>query len=252
VAEHGAGSAAFEALGAARPAEHPAGAVRIPLSEPGVHVWRVPLNAGSPGVSDIVALLSPQERDRMSRFRLEADRRRYGIVHAALRLLLGRYLGLDPRDLAFAAGEHGKPHLASAPAIEFNLSHSGDLALIAVSPNRPVGVDVESLARRIPDVPPLARRVLCPREREWLSRIGERSRAHAFLQLWACKEAVSKAAGRGFTIGFARIETDPDPLFSERSQHLQCAGGHWRLHVLEPGDGYVGALAVAVDPAPSG
>lgn len=247
MAEHGADSAAFEALGAARPAEHPAGAARIPLSEPGVHVWRVPLDAGSPSVSDIIALLSPEERDRMSRFRLDADRRRYGIAHAALRLLLGHYLGLDPHDLAFAAGAHGKPHLASAPAIEFNLSHSGDLALIAVSHNRPVGVDVESSARRTLDVPTLARRVLCPREHEWLSRVEERSRAHAFLRLWACKEAVSKAAGGGFTIGFARIATDPDPLFAERSQHLQCAGGHWRLHVLAPGDGYVGALAVAVE-----
>jgi 4'-phosphopantetheinyl transferase len=206
----------------------------------------MPLDASNPIVGDPFALLSADERDRLSRLRLDADRRRYGSAHGALRLLLGRYLGQDPRDLAFAAGAHGKPYLASAPAIEFNLTHSGDLALIAVSSNRPVGVDVESLGRRTLDVPSLARRVLCPREHHWLSRIEQRSRLHAFLQLWACKEAVSKAAGAGFSIGFARIETDPDVLFCARSQPLRAADGQWRLHVLEPGDGYVGALAVAV------
>lgn len=251
MAAHEAGAAGFEALGVAGSAEKVLRASRIPLTEPGVHVWRVPLRPSELDLTGSVALLSADERDRMARFHRDADRDRYAIAHGNLRLLLSSYLGQDPHDLVFATGTHGKPHLVSAPAIEFNLTHSGELALIALSRNRAVGVDVESLGRKGFDIPALARRVLCPREHEWLFRIEEHSRAQAFLRLWACKEAVSKAAGAGFTAGFAQIETDPNVLFSERSQQLRAVGGNWCLHVLELGEGYVGALAVAVESAGS-
>jgi 4'-phosphopantetheinyl transferase len=253
VPEHDRDAAAFEELGAAGSAEHALGATRIRITstEPSAHVWRVPLHSGEHDLPSFVTVLSTDERERMARCHREADRRRYAIAHGALRLLLARYLGQDPHDLVFATGTHGKPRLASAPAIEFNLTHSGDLALIALARNRAVGVDIESLGRKGFDMPALARRVLCPREHEWLFRIEEHSRVHAFLRLWSCKEAISKAAGAGFAAGFAHIETDPDALFSARSQQLRAAGGYWRLHILEPDDGYVGALAVAAEPAGS-
>jgi 4'-phosphopantetheinyl transferase len=251
VVAHDAGAAGFEALGVAESPEELLRASRIPLTEPGVHVWRAPLNPSELDLTNSIALLSADERDRMARFHRDADRDRYAIAHGALRLLLSRYLEQDPHDLVFATGTHGKPHLVSAPAIEFNLTHSGELALIALSRNRPVGVDVESLDRRAFDIPSLARRVLCPREHEWLFATEEHVRAPAFLQLWACKEAISKAAGAGFTAGFAQIETDPNVLFSERSQQLRAVGGNWGLHIVEPGEGYVGALAVAIETAGS-
>jgi 4'-phosphopantetheinyl transferase len=75
-------------------------------------------------------------------------RRRFVAAHAALRLILGAYLDLAPDALAFALGEHGKPSLRQpldpdGARLEFNLAHSGDLALVAVARDHPVGVDVE-------------------------------------------------------------------------------------------------------------
>ena len=82
-------------------------------------------------------------------------------------------------------------------------------------------------------------------EQEWLAGNAEHARPDAFLQLWACKEAVSKAAGAGFTTGFARIRIEPQRLSPAQPQEVHAAGGDWRLHVLDLGEGYVGALAVA-------
>ena len=210
-----------------------------------MQVWRVPLEASEHEVGRLAELLSAEERNRMDAFSSDAHRRRFVVAHCAVRLLLAHHLQQHAADLVFALGDHGKPHLAAAPALEFNLTHSGELALIALSCRGAVGVDVESLARRPFDLQPIARRVLCAPEQEWLAGTREQARAGAFLQLWACKEAVSKAAGAGFTAGFARIRIEPNRLTPGQPQEVHAAGGRWRLHVLAPGDGYVGALAVA-------
>jgi 4'-phosphopantetheinyl transferase len=236
---------AFSKLGQAVPAVEAMGGARLPLHEPDVHVWRVPLEPGSDELGPLVELLSTEERSRMDAVHSHAHRRRFVVAHGALRLLLAHYLRQHPRDLLFSLGSHGKPHLAAAPTLEFNLTHSGELALIALSCRGGVGVDVEALDRRPFDLQPIARRVLAAPEQEWLAETAEPARAGAFLQLWACKEAVSKASGGGFTTGFAGIRIDARRLSPERPQEVHAAGGRWRLHVLTPGDGYVGALAVA-------
>jgi 4'-phosphopantetheinyl transferase len=242
----------FSALGLAVPALGAMGGTRLPLHQPGVHVWRVPLEAGRDELPRLIELLSTDERNRMQAFHADAHKRRFGVAHAAVRLLLAHYLRQHARDLVFALGSHGKPHLAGVPALEFNLTHSGELALIALSCLGAVGVDVESLTRRPFDLQPIARRVLTTPEQEWLAGTAEHSRASAFLQLWACKEAVSKAAGEGFTTGFDRIRIEPHRLSPEQPQEVHAAGRHWRLHLLTPGDGYVGALAVAASRAAAG
>lgn len=239
----------FSALGQAVPAVEAIGGIRLPLNEPDVHVWRVPLQASEEELARLVDLLPADERSRMDAFQGEAHKRRFVVAHGALRQLLAHYAQQHARALVLALGAHGKPRLAATPALEFNLTHSGELALIAVSRRRAVGVDVESLSRRPFDLQPMARRVLSTPEQEWLAGTSEHSRASAFLQLWACKEAVSKAAGGGFTTGFAGIRIDPHRLSHGHAHDVHAAGGDWRLHVLAPGDGYVGALAVAASPS---
>ncbi len=219
------------------------GIVRLPLSEPGVQVWQVPLQVSGTGAVPLAELLSPEEQKRAEAISSNSHRHRFVVAHGALRLLLAHHVERPARDLIFALGPHGKPHLADAHALEFNLTHSGELALIALSWRGAVGVDVESLARRPFDVQSLASRVLAAAERDWLQRLAVEARAGAFLQLWSCKEAVSKAAGGGFTAGFAGIHIEPRHL--AQPQEVSAAGGRWRLHRLAPGDGYVGALAVA-------
>ncbi len=134
------------------------------------------------------------ERERASRFLRRDDADRYLSAHGALRLVLAGYLERDPLALTFGTAEHGKPFLDGSP-IEFNLSHSGDIALIAVA-TCPVGVDVERL-RPVLDLDDLAPRVCSPAEVAELAALAEPHRAHAFLAMWTRKEALAKAMGAG-------------------------------------------------------
>jgi len=109
--------------------------------------------------------------------------------------VLAGYLATDPLSIQFETGEHGKPFLQHA-TLEFNLSHSSDLALIAVAEGRRVGVDVERL-RPMPDLEDLAPRVCTTDELVILTSLAEPLRTHAFLGVWTRKEALAKATGEG-------------------------------------------------------
>src|SRR5438093_345520 len=99
-----------------------------------VHVWRVDLDGARPDYFDDV--LSPEDRMQAARFRFALDRRRFSIARASLRLILARYLEAGPADLKFEHGAYGKPRLAldqNRYGVQFNLSHSNQLALIAIA-----------------------------------------------------------------------------------------------------------------------
>ncbi len=103
-----------------------------------VHVWRVELDR------PVAGILSGDEKQRADRFHFERDRRRFSAARTWLRVLIGRYLGVPAEEVQFRYGEHGKPAVAGSDAgLEFNLAHSGELALIAFTHNQPVGIDVE-------------------------------------------------------------------------------------------------------------
>ena len=148
----------------------------------------------------LAASLSPVERQRHDALRQLADRQRFLLGRGALRRLLGAWLTLPPPAVPIEAGPHGKPRCPGGP--EFNLSHSGDLILLALHPNRPVGVDVEQ-ARPDLDWRPIARRVLPLEEAEALERQaaleGASAAAAAFLTAWCRLEARLKARGDGLS-----------------------------------------------------
>jgi 4'-phosphopantetheinyl transferase len=142
-----------------------------------VDLWTIPLREPRP------ALLSEDEAERASRFRFEEDRVRWTRARSALRTILSRYAGDAPEALRFVYGAHGKPALSLAADIEFNLSHAGDWALIAVAKSVPVGVDIE---RRRPNIDMAA----------LLRRLGETVLPDTDLyKAWTRREARSKAAG---------------------------------------------------------
>src|SRR5207245_1715236 len=114
-----------------------------------VHVWRVPLSENDP--EQLGALLSRDEWIRAERFHFERDRARFICGRGLLRTILGRYLNTDPRDLTFVEGPYGKPELTGIPSsLRFNLSHSDDLMLLAVTHARAVGVDLEMIRENVP------------------------------------------------------------------------------------------------------
>lgn len=149
-----------------------------------------------PALAALDPLLSDPERQRMAAFRLPEDRERFLLGRGCLRLLLGRLLACDPAALPLLAGPHGKPALAQGGGPHFNLSHSGDLILLALHPDRPVGVDVE-LRRPGLDWRPIARRILPAMDCAALEALPPAEQAAAFLRRWCRLEAQLKASGEG-------------------------------------------------------
>jgi 4'-phosphopantetheinyl transferase len=161
-----------------------------------VDVWLADLTAVDERVEE---LLCERERERAER--LLGDRLRWKRSRGLLRMLLGRYLEHDARALRFVEGEHGKPTLAEAPAMSFNLSHSGSLALYAFCTDAAVGVDVESVRRSLDEVA-IAARVLGETTAAHLRGIADpRARRREFLRAWTRYEAELKCLGTGIGAG---------------------------------------------------
>lgn len=213
-----------------------------------VHLWRVLVSDSAANDAAAASALSEDERIRASRFRFEADRDRFVASHAALRRILAAYLGAAPASLAFGAGMHGKPFL-DAPAhgrsLRFSLSHSGDLALVAVSRGREVGVDVERVRPR-GDLGGFVARYLSPREREAFARIPSADRRRAFFEFWTLKEAYLKACGDGLVRALDAFDVTvgeaPSRLVAVRDRPGDAA--RWALQRVEAGENFAAALAV--------
>jgi 4'-phosphopantetheinyl transferase len=194
-------------------------------------------------------MLSAPERERAARFLFEIHRRRFVAARASLRRVLGLCLDRDPAGLVFDYTDRGRPslRLAPHPDFDFNLAHSGDLALLAFSSRR-VGVDVERL-RDMPNALAVARRFFSPREVSALRRLAEDARRVGFFNAWTRKEALIKAVGTGLA---ALKETEVSLLPDEIPAVLSAPGGAeaWRVFHLEPSPAFVGAVAVHAAPAP--
>jgi 4'-phosphopantetheinyl transferase len=162
-------------------------------------VWLVATDLADPDVVALSAVLDESERRRAAALSFPDDRRRYTVAHAATRIIVARALGVPPTGVRWRAGRHGKPHLVDAQ-LQVNLSHSGDLAMLALSAVRPVGVDVQRL---IPDrdATELAARYF-PAEEARFVAVGRRP-ADRFARLWVRKEACVKAAGGRLVEGLA-------------------------------------------------
>jgi 4'-phosphopantetheinyl transferase len=160
-----------------------------------VHVFRVSLAREPAELERLAQCLTPEEIERAQRFVGEARRRRALASRALLRQILGRTLGAAPRSLSFTAGRFGKPALADR-AIDFSLSHTGDLALVALSRGRELGIDVEQV-RPLDDLERLVERFLAPSERAVVRELPDAERPRGFFRAWTRKEAWLKARGEG-------------------------------------------------------
>jgi 4'-phosphopantetheinyl transferase len=217
-----------------------------PLGLNEVHVCRADLQVSSHEFMRLEAALSGDERERAARFKFPELRRRYAATRGILRALLGSYLQLPPDQLRFEQNPHGKPFLAAAD-LRFNVSHAGELALLAFARGREVGVDVE-LIRPFPAGEAVAARCFTPGEVARLRALPAECRAEAFFAYWVRKEAVVKAIGRGVSFGLDRFEVPclTDAAVS-RPIPLHCPGDptQWSLLPLDAGPGYVAALVAA-------
>jgi 4'-phosphopantetheinyl transferase len=213
-----------------------------------VHVWRASLDQPQGHFVRLKQILSPQERARANRFHFEADRKRCVLARGLLRLLIGHCLGTPADRLRFQYGEFGKPSLARGPYpnLQFNLSHSGDLVLIALSYERAVGVDVERMRIDVA-TDEIAARFFSANECRDLAKVPPEMRCAAFFECWTRKEAYLKARGDGLSLPLEQFDVsflgqDKPRLIEARHDPTEVS--RWTLHALEGGGGYKAALAV--------
>ena len=217
---------------------------RRALTAHSLHVWYVQLDRCLSQVDDYRASLSDVERSRASRFHFQRDRERYVIAHGVLRYLLAIYVERDPRDVHLSRLACGKPVLTDVP-LEFNLAHSNDLAVIAVT-HRQVGVDIERL-RTLPDAVDLAERFFPEAEALYIRRLPEKSRDIEFLRSWTRIEAYLKGCGVGLTVPLRSVSTGMNQ--SHASAHSMCCSegsppSFWKFAELKLQPSYVGSVAV--------
>jgi 4'-phosphopantetheinyl transferase len=202
-----------------------------------VHVWHWRTDFEESRCASLLQLLSPAERDKAASFRFPQDRARSLIAHAGLRRILGAYLGLSPEGISFAVTATGKPCLADAAAVSFNLAHSGAFAAAAVSRGRDIGIDLEQI-RPGPGLGGIAERFFSPAERAWLeSQTGQW--LEGFYRLWTAKEAILKAAGTGLAAPLDQAPVRPG-----------ADAPPWHLRELDLAGGYAATVAFSGAPAP--
>jgi 4'-phosphopantetheinyl transferase len=194
-----------------------------------IHVWRA---AVPPQLTPALEATLPEAELRYAR-RMTADSsmRQFAAAQAALRTVLARYLGEPPAGIAFRRGQHGKPFLEQRYEldIQFNLTHSHDLAVAAVTAGSEIGVDLEKVRAR-PAAERLAARFYAERERATLEQSPAEQRERFFFRLWTRKESHLKATGTGLSVTLRDIDTlSPD--------------SEWWYHEFEPASDYVATLA---------
>jgi 4'-phosphopantetheinyl transferase len=214
-----------------------------------VHIWRIRLDCPSEQTARLAGLLAPDEQARAARYRIDEVRREFIVGRAALRILLAGYLGIEPRAVAFAYEERGRPILAQsqcANGLCFNLSNARVLALAAFTRGRQIGIDLESNKRRV-ELNDVAARFFAPSERTALFDLPLDRQRQAFFNCWTRKESYLKARGMGLSRPLDRFAVslapgEPARLLSDASD--PDAPGHWSLVSVDRLPGYTAALAV--------
>lgn len=213
-----------------------------------VHVWRIALQQPEVVVAEVEAILSADELVRANRFTSSAHRARFITGRAALRQILSRYLGVTPADIAFRYGERDKPAIAVPETdLQFNLAHSGDVALFAVTRGHELGVDIER-ERPLADETALIRRFFSPTEQAAFLKVPATERINAFFLGWTRKEAYIKALGDGLAMpldSFAVTLTPGHPAALEWDAGDPAAVSRWRIVDLPCEPGYAAALAAS-------
>lgn len=210
-----------------------------------VDLWRTSLDLPTASFKSFESTLSADESQRAARFHFSADRDRYIAAHGCLRVVLARYLQDEPGQLSFSTNAYGKPYLDDHK-LEFNLSHSGDYALIAVTLEHKIGVDVELIRDEV-EILSIANRYFSKNEITELMTLPLEDRITGFFNCWTRKEAYIKAHGFGLSLPLDSFDVslsprDPAILRATRPNLQEAA--RWRLLSLEVDLMYAAAVAV--------
>lgn len=218
------------------------------LSSLRVQGWVLNFESVASQIDQWQALLSREETERARRYIVPKARRNYIAARAGLRVLLGELTGLEPAAVRFRYSDKGKPGLVpeqNARAIEFSLSHSHDLGLIAITFGKEIGIDLEHEHDRS-DALEVAGRFFAPGERAKLQAASSAERNQIFYRIWTRKEAVLKASGVGIASGLREPDVSAGSDYADRTGWLEVVhnGSSWCIVDIVPAQGYQAAVAV--------
>jgi 4'-phosphopantetheinyl transferase len=216
------------------------------LAPSDVHLWRIRLDQPEDVHARLRDCLDDEEREKAARFRFPGRQRVACVSRGALREILAAYLGSLAHELRFGVNLHGKPFLSGSHAgLRFNLSHSGEWALVGVTLDAEIGVDIEAVSpdRRTAD---LAGRYFSTVEQAEFASLPEELRLLAFYCGWTRKEAYIKARGRGLSLPLDSFDVTLDPTCEARLCRAADDPdfGRWRLRALPAPEGFVAAAIV--------
>src|SRR5271156_6859731 len=207
-----------------------------------VHVWRASLDRSPSQVDGLLDTLAPDEQARAGQFYFPIDRDRFIVARGRLRELLGRYLNRPARAVSFQYGTHAKPALAfeSESALRFNISHSQDTAIYAVTRGREIGIDLEFIRDDV-EIADIARRFFSGHEVAMLQALPVGLQKSAFFLCWTRKEAYIKARGEGLSLPLDQFDVslipgEPAALLSTQPDPDEALG--WSLRNLTLASGY--------------
>jgi 4'-phosphopantetheinyl transferase len=210
-----------------------------------MRIWRVDLDVRPEVEAALRAELPADEAARLERLGSLAARRRHTVARGTLRTLLGAFMDQPPRSIVIETEMSGKPGLADAGGLHFNVSHSGDLALICIAGCGPVGVDLE-FVRPVPSAVAIARSRFAAAEARFVEEGNPAQADRRFLLCWTRKEAVVKALGAGLSVGLRGFTVPLAPAGGNAAidEPGGSAARRWLLVDVPLGDDHVAAVAL--------
>jgi len=210
-----------------------------------IEVWTLDLDRPLTEEANLDGILSIEERNRAESYIYSKDASRFRVCRAMLRLGLAWYLETTPQKIALATNRHGKPCIPECSTLNFNVSHSGGLAVIAFTTVGEVGIDVEAIRCDV-DAEEIASAHFTRTEAAEIEAAATPlEQANTFLRLWTRKEAVLKATGCGLLGGMDGVDVSQEPLDQVRfcSAAEDIPESFWRVQDLERIEGFAGAVA---------
>lgn len=214
-----------------------------PIAPQELHIWRLPLK--QEGANLLWDLLSIDEQQRAQRFVRSQDQDKYVQVRGTLRCLLGQYLQVSGKTLCFDYGDYGKPQLVSSfnsLKLQFNVSHSHELAVIAITQTTAVGIDIEQVNPQAKYID-ISQRFFSAAEHEVLLKQPIEQQCRTFFQLWTRKEACVKAMGGSIAQALDQINVAQGLNQTRAAIEVQEEPHQLFLHNLFPDPNFAGAIA---------
>lgn len=215
----------------------------LPAPLPDLELWWCLLDATPALLRECRSYLSEAERARAARFGHERLRDRYVVGRASLRTVLGHALGVAPSEVPIERGVRGRPRLMGDATLDFNISHTGNVALVGTLRAARIGVDVERLDRAI-NVAGIARKFLSENERRSIAALDAEAARRSVLTLWTCKEAMSKATGDALAAPFSSLDVGLAGGPTLRSGPDVYRPKRWSLHAAAVPSDHVATVAI--------